>query len=250
MTTEQVPHPEQPNTGPTEVLPTVEVIPKKIPSWRRVGCIWFSSIAVGALSARYGIPIVDSVIHNFSDTQPSATALPFPHETPTNPGTPADTNDDETKDTDKNTGVSKSVKITFYGSYDNDPKGSLAISDPVIHQQAGGVGTYEDPLTFASPEGSGAYEVGTKIYVEMVRKYFIKEDTCAKSWTAPNGCGPVKMVDLYVGNPSSDEAVVKCEDYITPSGGGKIIINPPPGLPYDETPIWDQNTKTCMTPHQ
>lgn len=146
-------------------------------------------------------------------------------------------------------GETRNVKITFYGSYDNDPKGSLAISSPVLHQQAGGIGTYEDPLTFASPAGAGAYEVGQKIYVPLVQKYFIKEDECAVSWTAPNGCGAVTMVDLYVGNPSSDVAVVECENSITPSGDSQIILNPPSNLTYDPTPIWNQNTKTCMTPH-
>ena len=146
-------------------------------------------------------------------------------------------------------GEQKSVKITFYGSYDNDPKGSLAISDPVIHQEAGGIGTFEDPLSFASPDGDGAYEVGAKIYVPLVQKYFIKEDTCAVSWTAPDGCGDVDMVDLYVGNPSSDEAVVECENALTPSGDTQIILNPPSGLTYDPTPIWNQKTGACMTPH-
>lgn len=147
-------------------------------------------------------------------------------------------------------GQTAQVEITFYGSYDNDPQGSLGISDPVIHQEAGGVGTFEDPLTFASPDGTGAYAVGTKIYVPMVQKYFIKEDTCATSWTAPNGCGAVSHVDLYVGNPSSDVAVVDCENAITPSGNGTIIINPPANLTYDPTPIWNQSTGACMTPHQ
>ena len=160
------------------------------------------------------------------------------------PTAPANNNGNETGG-----GEQRTVKITFYGSYDNDPKGSLAISDPVIHQEAGGIGTFEDPLSFASPDGDGAYEVGAKIYVPMVQKYFIKEDTCAVSWTAPDGCGDVDMVDLYVGNPSSDEAVVECENALTPSGDTQIILNPPSGLTYDPTPIWNQNTGACMTPH-
>lgn len=146
-------------------------------------------------------------------------------------------------------GNTQNVEITFYGSYDNDPSGSLNISNPVIHQQAGGTGTFADPLTFASPAGTGEYTVGTKIYVPLVQKYFIREDTCATSWTAPNGCGAVTHVDLYVGNPSDSKAVVACEDSLTPSANGQIIINPPSNLPYDPTPIWTQSTNTCMKAH-
>lgn len=143
----------------------------------------------------------------------------------------------------------RSVKVTFYGSYDNDPKGSLAIAHPVIHKQAGGKGTYDDPLTFASPEGAGAYSWGTKIYVPSVQKYFIREDICGVSWTAEQGCGAVTMVDLYVGNPSSSQAVVECENSLT-SGNKQIVVDPPAGLPYDSTPIWDQSTGKCMKLHQ
>lgn len=145
-------------------------------------------------------------------------------------------------------GTQANVKVTFYGSYDNDPKGSKDISNPVIHQEAGGTGTYADPLTFASPAGTGAYSYGQKIYVPRVQKYFIKEDECAVSWTAPNGCGAVTMVDLYVGNPSDSESVIQCEESLTTSGDIQIIVDPPADLPVDPKPIWDQTTGTCMTP--
>lgn len=146
-------------------------------------------------------------------------------------------------------GTTANVKITFYGAYDNDPKGSKAIANPVIHQEAGGTGTHADPLTFASPAGAGAYKVGQIIYVPLVQKYFIKEDECAVSWTAPNGCGAVTMVDIYVGNPSDAQAVVECENSITPSGDTQIIIDPPANLTVDPNPIWNQSTGACMTPH-
>lgn len=147
------------------------------------------------------------------------------------------------------TGTTKSVEVTFYGAYDNDPSGSRDISNPVIHSQAGGVGSYADPLTFASPSGSGAYAVGTKIYVPFLQKYFIKEDTCATSWTAPNGCGAVSHVDLYMGNPSTNSAVVNCEEALTPNGNTTIIVNPASNLAYDATPLWNQTTGVCAKTH-
>src|SRR5580693_6473343 len=46
-----------------------------------------------------------------------------------------------------NTNVTATV--TFYGWPDNDPPGK-AIAHPVIHQRAGGDGTYCNPTTFAT----------------------------------------------------------------------------------------------------
>lgn len=168
--------------------------------------------------------------------------VPAPKPKPTNKNTNTVTNT-------ATTGVTLSVEITYYGSYDNDPAGSREISNPVLHQLAGGTGTYADPLTFASPTGMGAYAVGARIYVPSVQKYFIREDTCATSWTAPNGCGAVSHVDLYMGNPSDSKAVLSCEDSLTPDGKATIILNPPANLPYDPTPLWNQATGACMKLH-
>lgn len=174
-------------------------------------------------------------------TPPAPVPVPAPTPTPTPAPTPVPT------PPPANPGTSASVKITFYASYDNDPPGSLAIAHPVIHNEAGGVGTYDDPLTFASPAGPGSYAWGTKIYVPSLQKYFIREDVCAVSWTAPDGCGEVTMVDLYVGNPSGSKAVVECEESLTTDAKSTIIINPPSNLTYDPTPIWNQATGQCAT---
>jgi hypothetical protein len=148
--------------------------------------------------------------------------------------------------------TSTQVQITWYGSYDNDPKGSLAIDDPVIHKTAGGVGTFTDPLTFASPIAADgktqAYGHGQVIYVPAVQKYFIREDSCAKSWTAKDGCGDLSHVDLYIGNPSATKAVLACEDALTPATTGEIgtiIVNPASNLPVNPIPLWDESTGKC-----
>lgn len=142
-----------------------------------------------------------------------------------------------------------SVDVTFYGAYDNDPAGSREISNGVIHKEASGVGSYADPLTFASPAGTGAYPVGTKIYVPFLQKYFIREDVCGVSWTATSGCGAVSHVDLYMGNPSDSSGVLICEDALTPVGNAAIIVNPASNLPYDATPLWNQTTGACAKTH-
>lgn len=71
--------------------------------------------------------------------------------------------------------------ITFYGWPDNDPPGK-AIAHPVVHQRAGGDGTYCNPTTFAT-EGANnkAIPYGTKIYVPILKQYFVREDDCAPS---------------------------------------------------------------------
>lgn len=170
----------------------------------------------------------------------STTPVPAPPPTPVPTTTPAPAP----------TGRTQQVQITFYGSYDNDPKGSLDIDRPAtcpacIHTTAGGTGTWADPLTFASPAGAGAYPYGTRIYVPLVRKYFVREDSCAQSWTAPTGCGDVTHVDLYMGNPSGTQAVLTCEDTLTPDAHATIVVDPAANLIVDPTPLWTQSTSTC-----
>src|ERR1700709_2404500 len=43
--------------------------------------------------------------------------------------------------------------ITFYAAADNDPAGSREIAFPGLHREAGGTGTFADPLTFAAAKG-------------------------------------------------------------------------------------------------
>ena len=176
-----------------------------------------------------------SAVRFGSATNPTPTPSPSPSPVPT-PTPPAG-------------GSSKKVEITYYGSYDNDPAGSTDIAHPVIHDEAGGTGTYDDPLTFASPAGSGPYSWGQIIYVPSVQKYFIREDECATSWTAPDGCGPVSHVDLYIGNPSDNKSVLACEEALTPGATAEIIVDAPDGLAVDPKPLWNQSTGTCGILH-
>ncbi|HTI28225.1 MAG TPA: carbohydrate-binding protein, partial [Kutzneria sp.] len=77
--------------------------------------------------------------------------------------------------------------LTFYGWWDNTPPGG-DISYPQIHDTAGGVGSYDDPITFATD--TGEYKAGTKVWVPRVRKYFIMEDSCEECSADWNGKGP------------------------------------------------------------
>jgi len=126
---------------------------------------------------------------------------------------------------------------TSYAWPDNTPPGS-AISNPVIHQQADGTGTYADPITLAVGHSmvNGKdildYPAGTKFYLPNLRKYFIAEDTCGDGNTPQNGpCHTDRdnpgyvQVDLWAGGVGSGQSsVLTCEDAIT--GLHALIINP------------------------
>ena len=133
--------------------------------------------------------------------------------------------------------------LTGYAWPDNTPPGS-AISHPVIHQEAGGTGTYADPITVAIGHSyiNGVdvmdYPTGTRFYMPYLRKYFIAEDTCGDGSTPQNGpchrldtpgneapAGTQLWLDLWVGGVGSTQPVVlECEDAIT--GLHTIVMKP------------------------
>lgn len=118
-------------------------------------------------------------------------------------------------------GQDASGQITFYGAADNDPPGSREIAYPsVLHGQAGGSGTFDDPTTFAAQDRR--FAPGTKIYVPDVRRYFILEDSCASCDGA--------HIDLWTG-AATDRGILRCEDSLTRNGSRPYQINPPAGLP-------------------
>ena len=69
------------------------------------------------------------------------TPAPHPHPSPSPPPHPTPSPSPSTA----------MMELTFFGARDNCPPGG-AIAYPKIHQLAGGVGTFEDPITFAGAE--------------------------------------------------------------------------------------------------
>ncbi|MBP2327736.1 hypothetical protein JOF56_008121 [Kibdelosporangium banguiense] len=112
-------------------------------------------------------------------------------------------------------------RINYYGARTNEPRGSRAIAYPnVLHGQAGGTGTFDDPLTFAA--GEDKYKPGTKIYVPEVKRYFILEDLCPQCSGA--------SVNLWAG-PANDQGLVDCTKSLARQGDRPYVVNPPAGLP-------------------
>lgn len=132
------------------------------------------------------------------------------------------------------------LKLTFYGFPDNDPPGK-AIAFPVIHQQAGGTGTFDDPITAATAtqDNGGRFPPGVRMYVPSLQKYLIVEDSCA-------ACSP-DQVDIWMESEanSPSEEVQRCEEAWTPDTPVEVEISPASGRPVDRTPFFNVSTGTC-----
>lgn len=130
------------------------------------------------------------------------------------------------------TGSEQSVdaELTGYSYFDNTPAGSAEICCGVIHETAGGTGTFADPITTAVP-GSGSsmeYKAGTRLYVPKLQSYFIVEDSGAS--------GSGNRFDLYVDGEGFDESDSNaCMESFT--GETPAILNPADGKTVKAGPL-------------
>jgi LysM repeat protein len=142
----------------------------------------------------------------------------------------------KTAATAKPTGPAKQMKIwlTGYSFQDNTPAGSAKVSKPILHKNAGGTGTYADPITVAVPgKGSGIWSAGNRFYLPSVQRYVIVEDTGA----SPAPSGTAGHLDMWVdGEGGSKSASDKCMDQIT-TKSATAIHNPASNLPVHAGPI-------------
>ncbi|PIG90281.1 hypothetical protein AARAC_006392 [Aspergillus arachidicola] len=121
---------------------------------------------------------------------------------------------------------------TFYGFPDNDPPGCAIAYDCGRGLAAGGAGTFNDPLTFASAPGE--FQICEIIYDPYLRKYLRMEDSCDscnRDWA-----NKVWHIDIWTGsstvNGGNDQ--VNCENRLTPAPQHKPVIRGPgPNLPVD-----------------
>lgn len=134
------------------------------------------------------------------------------------------------------TGETLSTFVTYYAAYDNDPPGTRAIAYPnARHPEAGGTGTFDDPLTLATDPRELA--VGTVVYYPAVRKYFVMEDLCAacvQDWDDAR----TFHIDLWSG-AATDSGVTACQEALTPDGRVTVELDPPPGRAVDTAPFYE-----------
>ena len=185
------------------------------------------ALAVGWMAAA---PLTSPPTPTAAPAAPRTALLPPPSATPTRSPKQAPT------------GRMWSVFVTFYGAADNDPPGSTEIAHPNDrHQEAGGTGTYADPLSLAADPR--ALQVGTRVYYPPLRKYFVMEDDCAQcitDWRSSRR----PHIDLWTGD-FQGSALLACENALTPDGRVAVEVNPPPGRPVDPRPLF--NGRGCTT---
>ncbi len=140
------------------------------------------------------------------------------------------------------TGKMMKVKVTFYAYSDNNPHGR-AIAYPhssnpqTIHNEAGGSGTYDDPLTMATDRVEG-WPLGTRIYAPFIKKYVVYEDSC--------GCDAPPHIDIWMNSNGSNVGKTQACEYYWTQDSTSVEINPPAGRDVSTAPLFNTNNATCL----
>tara|TARA_R110000787_G_scaffold180356_1_gene292461 strand:- start:168 stop:701 length:534 start_codon:yes stop_codon:yes gene_type:complete len=146
------------------------------------------------------------------------------------------------------------VFLTGYSYWDNTPRASAAIARPVVHTQAAGIGTYDDPITLAVGHSIHFdrsfmdFPTGTRFYVPRLRKYAIVEDLCGdgnKPQHGPchSGYEGYIWLDIYVdGSQAGNQSANECMAKIT--GLQAVIVRPKPKYRVQAGPITEGG---CVT---
>lgn len=151
--------------------------------------------------------------------------------------------------------TSATYLVTLYGWPDNSPPGAAIAypksdGNPTLHNTAGGVGTFSNPVTYATDKAE--LPIGTKVYYPFLKRYFIMEDDCVacdQDWAGhgPDGGPHFKHIDMWIGGKGGNvNKVISCEDALTQSG--TVIVNPPSNEPVSSTPLYNSSTNTCFKP--
>jgi len=127
--------------------------------------------------------------------------------------------------------------LTGWGYPDNDPRNSDTTYNSGILGHAGGIGTYEDPISMAVGYvgEESDYSYGTMFYVPNLRAYFQVVDTCA---SCHKGQNDLVWLDLWHGGQGSRRSsVISCEESHT--GNYLVIQNPAPNYAVIAGPLYD-----------
>ncbi|ROW11507.1 hypothetical protein VMCG_01201 [Cytospora schulzeri] len=135
------------------------------------------------------------------------------------------------------------VKVTYYGSPDNDPPGdATAYNCGGRDYHAGGVGTYANPLSFATAPGE--YNECEIVYFPYMKKYLRMEDYCQACYEDYES--GIKHIDIWTGNSTSGgDPETQCENALTPDNVQSVIRSPATSLAVNTAALWDG--KKCHT---
>jgi hypothetical protein len=145
-------------------------------------------------------------------------------------------------------GTHQTMEVTFYGWDDNCPPGNAIAYPksggfPTVHDAAGGIGSYADPISFATDKKE--LPVGSLVYAPFIEKYLVMEDDCGQcdtDWTKS-----MKWhIDVWMNSDGTEKAsaLFACEDQWT-QNATTIEIDPPPGRTVTTTPLFDPATNVC-----
>jgi hypothetical protein len=134
-------------------------------------------------------------------------------------------------------GKNVTAKVTFYGAKDNCPPGG-SIAYPYLHSEAGGLGTYYDPITFAGT--TTALPKHSIIYIPKFSKYFIFEDFCEEcdvDWNSKE----MYHFDAWMGPTHAATGIVECECQLSDDRDTTTVtLEPASNLLVDTTPFYDE----------
>jgi 3D (Asp-Asp-Asp) domain-containing protein len=142
------------------------------------------------------------------------------------------------------------MMVTFYGWADNSPPGNaiaypMNAGHPTLHNGAGGIGTYADPITFATAPAE--FPQGTRLYVPFIQKYVVMEDSCGQcttDWTNSRKW----HIDIWMNSNGTEttSSLISCENSWTRTQTD-VELSPPPSRAVTTAPLFDPSTNTCRT---
>lgn len=202
-----------------------------------------------ALAGPRHVPGRQTPVPSAAPASATPPASPVPSTSPSTSPTPT-RRASATPKASPSTGVTRRFYVTLYSSRDNTPPGSRAIAYPAVHPEAGGTGTYADPITLATSRDE--LPAGTCVYYPYLRRYFVMEDDCVacdQDWAGagPDGGPNFPHLDVWAGD-SDDSGITACERSLTQAGQVPVVIDPPPGLPAVTAPIYDGDEGACWRP--
>lgn len=136
------------------------------------------------------------------------------------------------------------VGVKYYEAKNNCMPGGQLTYPRSPGSLGGGIGTYEDPISFAGD--TRIFPPGSLFYYPALRKYFIMELDCISCSLAYNTTKTIQ-VQLWIGPDFalSNPNLVGCMNGLS-KVNQTIVVSPPPHLPTNTVSLYDINTNECI----